>query len=232
VTSSKALAVGRFRGAVARALEEACSTVQLEFHAVESTELALRWAEEFDPHSLLVDSNSVNLEQLCLGIRTQARHALVPILSVVQKPTELAFAEIFSSGGDDVVGFRTAAGLISRLRRLPQAPWDRPPASAYRVAVIVAPERARRVVLARAIECHRRDIPCALKIYEETRRDRANAVVRGSAENAMRFHNPTLADPVAAEAYVDRAWEPEAVRRRYDWLFEHDASTTTLAPVI
>ncbi len=87
------------------------------------------------------------------------------------------------------------------------------------------------IVLARAIESHSHDIPRALKIYQETRRDRANAVVRGSAENVRRFHNPTLADPAAAEAYVDRAWEPEAVRRRYDWLFEHDAETTALAPV-
>jgi salicylate hydroxylase len=85
------------------------------------------------------------------------------------------------------------------------------------------------IVLARAIERHPGDIPRALKVYEATRRERANAVVRGSAENAKRFHNPTLADAAAAEAYVDRAWEPEAVRRRYDWLFEHDAATAELA---
>jgi salicylate hydroxylase len=88
------------------------------------------------------------------------------------------------------------------------------------------------VVLARAIEQHPDDIPRALKVYEETRRERANAVVRGSAENAKRFHNSTLADPAAAEAYVDRAWEPEAVRRRYDWLFEHDAETVALASAV
>ena len=64
-----------------------------------------------------------------------------------------------------------------------------------------------------------------MKVYEETRRERANAVVRGSAENAKRFHNPALADRVAAEAYVDRAWEPEAVRRRYD--FDYDAGAAT-----
>ncbi len=85
------------------------------------------------------------------------------------------------------------------------------------------------VVLARAIERYRDDIPRALKVYEETRRERANAVVRGSAENAKRFHNPTLAQAGAAEAYIDRAWEPEAVRRRYDWLFEHDAAAAELS---
>ena len=85
------------------------------------------------------------------------------------------------------------------------------------------------VVLARAIQRDRNDIPRALKIYEETRRERANAVVRGSAENAKRFHNPTLADTAAAEAYIDRAWEPEAVRRRYDWLFDYDADAAALA---
>ena len=85
------------------------------------------------------------------------------------------------------------------------------------------------VMLARALEAHDNDVPRALAAYQATRRERANAVVRGSADNAKRFHNATLAEAGAAEAYIDKAWEPEAVRRRYDWLFEYDAATAPLA---
>ena len=44
-----------------------------------------------------------------------------------------------------------------------------------------------------------------------------------SAANTARFHNPILADPAQAVAYIEREWEPAKVRRRYDWLFEYDA---------
>jgi len=45
-----------------------------------------------------------------------------------------------------------------------------------------------------------------------------------------------LADPATAAAFVDREWEPERIRKRYDWLFEYDAvnvaltGTDTVAP--
>ena len=44
----------------------------------------------------------------------------------------------------------------------------------------------------------------ALQRFEAARLERSAAIVRGSADNAKRFHNPALADPAAAEAYIDR----------------------------
>ena len=64
--------------------------------------------------------------------------------------------------------------------------------------------------------------------YENARRDRTARMVLGSAENARRFHNPELADPVGAQAYVDREWAEERVRERYDWLFSYEADTVPL----
>lgn len=71
----------------------------------------------------------------------------------------------------------------------------------------------------------------AFKRFEATRIDRCSAIVDGSAENALRFHNPLLADHDTAVRYLDEQWAPEKVRQRYDWLFEYDAITVPLTEI-
>ena len=61
--------------------------------------------------------------------------------------------------------------------------------------------------------------------FEALRGERTARIVERSQENAGRFHNPQLADPARAAAYVDAEWQPEQVRRRYDWLFAYDPLT-------
>jgi salicylate hydroxylase len=87
------------------------------------------------------------------------------------------------------------------------------------------------VVLARCLAASADDVPLALKRFQDLRAARTATIVRGSSENARRFHNPTLADPAAAVAYVDREWQPERIRKRYDWLFEYDAVSAPLNDV-
>ena len=82
-------------------------------------------------------------------------------------------------------------------------------------------------VLARAFEAHG-DPEAALASYEEARRERAARVVRGSAENARRFHNPELAKAESAAQFVDREWQPDRVSDRYDWLFTYDATSAAV----
>ena len=41
-------------------------------------------------------------------------------------------------------------------------------------------------------------------------------MVLGSADNARRFHDHTLADPSEAKEYVDREWQPDRIFERYD----------------
>jgi salicylate hydroxylase len=83
------------------------------------------------------------------------------------------------------------------------------------------------VVLARCLDASA-DIRSALQRYEKARVERTARIVRGSAENTSRFHNPALGSEAGAAAYVEREFQPEKVRQRYDWLYEYDALTVPL----
>lgn len=83
------------------------------------------------------------------------------------------------------------------------------------------------MVLARCL-AGQADVAAALKQFEAARVERTSQIVRRSTEAAKRFHNPALADPVGAAAYVDREWTPEKIEARYGWLFAYDALETPL----
>ena len=82
------------------------------------------------------------------------------------------------------------------------------------------------MVLARCLDGY--DIPEALRRYEAARLDRTSRIVRGSLENVSRYHNPQLADPVQAQAFMAREFAPRAMGARYDWLYEYDALTVPI----
>jgi len=83
-------------------------------------------------------------------------------------------------------------------------------------------------VLARCLKIDAADPLVALQRYEAARRERANKAVQGSAENAKRFHNPELAHASGADAYVNREWQEEKVKQRYEWLFTYDATSAAI----
>ena len=83
-------------------------------------------------------------------------------------------------------------------------------------------------VLGRALGTLEGDIPTRLQAYENARRERTRRAVEGSADNIRRFHNPALAHPAQARAYVEREWAGASVASRYEWLFTYDVTTAPL----
>ncbi|HEY9222827.1 MAG TPA: FAD-dependent monooxygenase [Variovorax sp.] len=75
-------------------------------------------------------------------------------------------------------------------------------------------------VLARCLS-EARPIEESFGAYEAARLERTSRIVRGSSDNARRFHNPRLASVEGAIDYVNQEWAEERVRERYHWLFDY-----------
>jgi salicylate hydroxylase len=82
------------------------------------------------------------------------------------------------------------------------------------------------IVIARCLDMD--PVEPALQRYERARLERTAAIVRGSSDNTKRFHNQALGNPDGAAAYVEREFQPEVVKKRYDWLYEYNALMVTL----
>jgi salicylate hydroxylase len=83
------------------------------------------------------------------------------------------------------------------------------------------------LVIARCLDAHD-DPEVALAAYEAVRIERTAQAMQGSSDNATRFHNNSLADPEAAQKFVDGQWDTELIKQRYDWLFTYDATTVAV----
>jgi hypothetical protein len=53
-------------------------------------------------------------------------------------------------------------------------------------------------------------------------------MVAGATDMITRFHNPDYRDPAKADAYIDREWSPEAIDKRYEWLFTYNVDTVEI----
>ena len=72
------------------------------------------------------------------------------------------------------------------------------------------------IIIARCLDAF--PVLDALRHFETARLERTAAIVRGSADNTRRFHNPALGDPAGAADYIDREFAADKIQQRYDWL--------------
>lgn len=83
-------------------------------------------------------------------------------------------------------------------------------------------------VLARCLEQGPGDIPQALKRYDRARVERANRTKAESLNMFGIFHSPELGNSETAWPYINEQWSTEAVRERYDWLLQYDATSVEI----
>src|SRR5690606_10890410 len=131
-------------------LEEGAEQASCQLHFVASPRDAARWLDDHEAHGLLLDMQAPEAEQVALQARATARLAQLPILAATSSVDDLAFAEAFTWGADDVLRLDKQWQLTARLRALPSEP---PPAPSRRAAgVIVADmDQSRRIVLGRVL---------------------------------------------------------------------------------
>lgn len=83
-------------------------------------------------------------------------------------------------------------------------------------------------VLARCLEQGLADIPQALQRYDHARIERANRTKSESLKMFEVFHSPDLAESETAWPYIHEHWSAQAVRERYDWLLQYDATSAEI----
>lgn len=144
------LALGNFSGACRYALEDIAAQSDYQLLVATDVKEAQGVFDEVQPQAVLVDVQQHGAETFCLNLRSQANHALTPIIALADEVTDLAFAGAFSWGGDDVVGTGQRSALLSRLRRLPTE-ISVPESDSRGVAIVADPDRDRRLVRARVL---------------------------------------------------------------------------------
>jgi salicylate hydroxylase len=80
------------------------------------------------------------------------------------------------------------------------------------------------MVLARCLSAYA-DISEALRRYEVARLERTSRMAKASLDSVSHMHNPQLADPLQAQAFMNHSFAPGALVTRYDWIYEYNGAT-------
>lgn len=145
------LAVGTFPPETGRGIEAAAAAVGTTTRFIARDGLAAALEEE--PLALLLAMDGPAAATTCLEIRTQPRSAAMPILGYSPRRGDLAFTELFCSGGDDLVEQGSGDALIRRLRAVitARSAASAAPEADRGIAVVAANDPQWRSVMGRAL---------------------------------------------------------------------------------
>jgi Tfp pilus assembly protein PilZ len=150
----KIVLVGAFgEDTIRRLNEEMVSSLGVALVVVPRCDETPEVLTAIDPVAILVRPDAPGAEQAYAHLRGQARFAQVPLFGVPEERNDLAFTEVFSWGGDDLVSLSSPQALARRLR--PLVARGAAASGEWRAAqgmAIVAGEDARwRSVMGRAL---------------------------------------------------------------------------------
>lgn len=111
---------------------------------------AAAWLERESPSAVVVDLRALLACDLISSLRRTPRWERVPILGLTPEPSEIAFAETFWAGGDDVVCPGDIDPLVARLRAA-QSRSSPDPEDARGRVIVAGGEALFRVAAARVL---------------------------------------------------------------------------------
>ena len=152
------LTVGPFDNASSHRIGAAAEAASLSFVAVrrcEEATAALGGAAL--PVAIVMKMDAPGAELAFAQIRSQARLSRVPVFGVAPESSDVAFTELFTWGGDDLVNVASTYPLVKRLRGIHSASTTQgkrvagAPDAPLPVAIVAGPVATWRSVIGRAL---------------------------------------------------------------------------------
>ena len=104
------------------------------------------------PLAIMVPLGGPSGSSPCVKVRLRRAYAHVPVIALTGESSDLAFSEIFSAGGDEVIASGEPDRLRSRLRALARAQHGEPLAAGRKgLAVVAGSDAAWRGIVGRVL---------------------------------------------------------------------------------
>jgi Tfp pilus assembly protein PilZ len=145
------LIVGTFRDETVGRIREAASAASVEPVFSPTCDQATASIAGASVTAVLLRMDAPGAAGMCAQVRGQARLAEVPILGVAPERSDLAFSELFTNGGDDLVALWTPHPLARRLRALAARPEAAARAASDRSAIVAGADPHWRSVVGRVL---------------------------------------------------------------------------------
>jgi Tfp pilus assembly protein PilZ len=144
--------VGEFRDDAIESVKEAAESLDVAIKYVPRCDDAPGALVEIaEPLAVVLRMDSGGAPQTCAHIRGQARLLQLPILGVAPQRDDLAFTELFSWGGDDLLTVSSPPSLVRRLRPLVARTAGRRDHGREHCAIVAGADARWRSVMGRAL---------------------------------------------------------------------------------